>query len=116
MIALVSLAIIIVFFVGRPGFDLSKIAGMGLAIITVIPVLILLVRAMKAGDGNQVLITFGIGFFIKLVILLLGVWLGVSKAGFDLTTYVASCLTFVFAFQVCESIYFWANKESINST
>jgi len=114
MAALIVSAAVVTIVVGGPGLDLIKAAGILLAALTVLPVFALLVRAIRSGDSKRVLKTFVGGFLFKLIVLIVGVWWGVSRAGWDVTRFTVSCLSFVFAFQVCESIYFWAYREILS--
>lgn len=100
--------------VGEPVLNLYKAAGLGLAMITVLPVFFMLIRAMNGGDTKKILKTFVVGFFFKLIVLLAGIWLGLAKAGWEITSFTVSCLAFVFAFQICESIYFWVKKDILD--
>ncbi|MDP8239851.1 MAG: hypothetical protein P9X24_12240 [Candidatus Hatepunaea meridiana] len=112
MAAVLIGAAIITFFVGDLGINLVKLAGIVLASLAVLPVFFLLVLAMRSGEMKRIMITFVGGFFFKLGVLLFGVWWALTKSGWELISFTVSCLVFVFAFQVCESLYFWANKEN----
>ena len=98
--------------IGKPVFNLTKLAGICLAAITVIPGFLYLRKMKRTGDTKAVLKALIGGFLYKLVVLLIGVWLALSKAGLDTTNFVVSCLVFVFAFQVCESLFFWAKSDN----
>ncbi len=100
--------------VGEPVLNLHKAAGLGLAMVTVLPVFFMLIRAMNTAETRKVLIIFVGGFFFKLIVLLIGIWLGLAKVGWEITSFTVGCLAFVFAFQICESIYFWAKKDYLN--
>ncbi len=108
------LALLITLAAGRPGLDNAKIAGIVLASLVVLPVFFLLVRAMRSNNFKRVLKIFVGGFFYKLIVLVAGVWLGLAKIGWETAAFTVSCLVFVFAYQVCESLYFWLNKEVLN--
>lgn len=114
MAVVLIVAAIITLAVEPPGINFVKIAGVILAAVTVLPVFFLLAKRIKSGSPKKVLAAFVVGFFYKLIVLMAGIWLGLSKAGWEVAGYTASCLAFVFAFQVCESLYFWANREVLN--
>jgi len=116
MAVVLVIASIIVLAVRPPGINLSKLAGVALAAATVLPVFYWLAKRIGNGNPKQVLLTFVVGFFYKLIILMAGIWLGLTVAGWEMTGFVASCLAFVFAFQVCESLYFWAHREVLTKS
>ena len=114
MAVVVAGAAAVTLTVGEPLLNLHKAAGLGLAMITVLPVFFMLIRAMSGGDTKKILRTFVIGFFFKLIVLLAGIWLGLAKSGLEITSFTVGCLAFVFAFQICESIYFWVKKDTLD--
>ena len=116
MVGVLILALAVTLAVGNAGLDIDKIAGIGLASLTVLPVFYILIRAMRSRETKTVLKTFIGGFFYKLIVLMAGIWLGLVKAGWDVTDFTVGCLSFVFAYQVCESLYFWVNREIVNQS
>jgi len=116
MVSVLVIASIIVLTVRPAGLDIAKVAGVILAAVTVLPVFYWLTRRIKSGNPSQVLFTFVAGFLYKLIVLMAGIWLGLTVAGWEMTGFVASCLAFVFAFQVCESLYFWAHREVLTKS
>ena len=110
MAVVLIVAAIVTLAVEPAGINFVKIAGVVLAAVTVLPIFFLLAKRIKSGSPKKVLATFVVGFFYKLIVLMAGIWLGLSKVGWEVASFTASCLAFVFAFQVCESLYFWANS------
>ena len=94
------------------GISITKIGGVALAIIAVMPVFFLINKALTSESTSRVLGTFIGGFLFKLVIILLGVYLTVALLGWDVIPFTVSCLSFLFALQVCEALYFWGRKSS----
>jgi hypothetical protein len=116
MVGVLIVASIIVLTIKPAGLDVAKLAGVILAAVTVLPVFYWLTKRIRSGNPRQVLLTFVVGFFYKLIVLMAGIWLGLTVAGWEMTGYVSSCLAFVFAFQVCESLYFWAHREVLTKS
>ena len=110
MAAALAGAALITVVVKPPGVGLDKVAGVLLAAAAVLPVFLLLKRAMASGSTNRVLGVFVGGFLFKLVFILAGVWFAVSRAGLDMVGFTVSCLAFLFVLQVCEALYFWGVK------
>ncbi|MCF7810737.1 hypothetical protein K9N50_07080 [bacterium] len=104
-------SVVLVYFLGHTGIGTVKIAGIILATLTVLPVFGLLIKFNKAGNPKLLLGTFVGGFFYKLVVLLVGIWWATSKAGLDTIDFAVSCLTFMIAYQISESLYFWTQKK-----
>lgn len=113
MAAVLAGAVAVTLAVGEPVLNLHKAAGLGLAMVTVLPVFFMLIHAMNTGETTRILIIFFGGFLFKLIILLAGIWLGVGKLDLEMTSFTVGCLAFVFAFQICESLYFWLKKTSL---
>lgn len=105
-------ALVITLSFGKPVFNLIKFYGFLLAVITVFPAFLFMIKVKRSEEFNQVLKGIVGGFFYKLLALLLGVWLAISRFELDTVNFVVSCLAFVFAFQVCESLYFWVKKDT----
>lgn len=91
---------------GKPGINEAKATGILLAVAAFAPVFVLLLKSMRSGTPNEVLGTFVGGFFFKLLILGIGIWWGIKKAGFEIIDYSVACLAFLVAFQILESLYF----------
>ena len=104
-------SVVAVFLVGHQGMGTAKLAGLVLAALAVLPVFGLLIRAKKAVKSKQMLTVFVGGFLYKLIILLFGIWWATTRAGMDVTDFVVSCMAFMIAFQISESLYFWASKK-----
>ena len=103
-------AAVIALAVKPSGHATAKIIGALLALTAVLPVFVFLRRALATGSPNRLLGTFVGGFLFKLVIILAGVWWAVAKAKLDVVAFTASSMAFLFAFQVCEALYFWEKK------
>jgi len=99
-------------FVDDDVFSIPKVVGAALAFLSFLPVFYLLRSALRKGDANVVLGTFVGGFFFKLVLLLFGVWAGVKLARWPINGIMVSILSFIFAFQVIEALYFWSRQSS----
>jgi len=112
MAVVLIIAIITVLMIGHQGFGVVKLAGLLLATLAVIPVFAILIKTKSAGRSNLFLGVFVAGFFYKLIILIAGIWWVISKIGWDSIDFTVSCLAFMFAFQICESLYFWGKKEN----
>lgn len=110
--AIIIVALVAALVIGHPGLRLDKVFGLLLASLAVFPVFALLVKIKRTGSPNLFLGVFVAGFFYKLIVLLVGIWLGVTRSGWDLIDFTFSCLVFMFAFQICESLYFWTKKEN----
>jgi len=104
-------SVIAVFLVGHQGIGTTKLAGIVLAALAVLPVFGLLIRAKKAVKPKQLLAIFVGGFFFKLIILLIGIWWATTRTGMDTIDFVISCMAFMIAFQISESLYFWASTK-----
>jgi len=87
------------------------LAGVALALIAFLPVFLMLKTSLTKGDTNLVLGVFVGGMFFKLVVLLLGVWAGIQLAGFPKIDLALSALSFMFALQIFESLYFWSRQK-----
>ena len=109
LIPILALAVVVSFIVKPMGFNLPKLAGIGLALIAFLPVFILIRKSI--GDdpesANRLLGVFIGGFFFKLLVVLIGVWVGVSRLKWSNMDFVVPCLVFLFSLQVFESVYFW---------
>jgi hypothetical protein len=95
---------------GSTSVNEAKVTGILLALAAFVPVFVMLVKAMKNGTPNEVLGTFVGGFFFKLVVLGIGIWWGIKKAGFLMNDFTIPCLSFLVAFQIIESLYFAGKK------
>jgi hypothetical protein len=104
-------SVVAVFLIGHQGIGTAKLAGLVLAALAVLPVFGLLMRAKKAVKTQQLLTIFVGGFLYKLFILLIGIWWATARAGMDTIDFAVSCLTFMIAFQISESLYFWASTK-----
>jgi len=91
---------------GKTGISEAKVTGWILAVVAFLPVFMILVKKMRSGSPNEVLGVFIGGFFFKLFILGAGIWWGIKVAGFPMIEFSASCLAFLVAFQIIESLYF----------
>ncbi|NQU06532.1 MAG: hypothetical protein HQ568_10595, partial [Calditrichaeota bacterium] len=67
--------------------------------------------AKKAVKTKQLLAVFVGGFLYKLIILLIGIWWATARAGMDTMDFAVSCMAFMIAFQISESLYFWASTK-----
>ncbi len=105
-ILLLIAAVAVTALAGTPGISEAKVTGAVLALAAFVPVFLMLLKAMGKGTPNEVLGTFVGGFFFKLLVLGMGVWWGVKKAGFPIIDFSTACLSFLVAFQIIESLYF----------
>jgi len=115
MAAALVAAALVTLLTGRPWVSPVKAAGLLLAAIVVVPVFLLLRRATSSGKPTRLTGVFVGGFLFKLVVVLAGVWWAVSRAGWDVADFTVSCLAFLFAFQLCEALYFWGIMEQGNT-
>ncbi len=104
-------SVVTVFLVGHQGIGTAKLSGIFLAALAILPVFGLLIRAKKAVKPKQLLAIFVGGFLYKLIILLIGIWWATARAGMDTIDFVISCMAFMIAFQISESLYFWASTK-----
>ncbi len=95
---------------GRPGVNEAKVTGLLLALAAFVPVFMMLLKAMRSGSTNEVLGTFVGGCFFKLLVLGVGIWWGIKKAGYPMFDFSLTCLSFLVAFQIIESLYFAQQK------
>jgi F0F1-type ATP synthase assembly protein I len=99
------------YFIPPVGLGIAKMGGMALALVAVVPVLFLIKSALTTESTNRLLSTFVGGFLFKLIFILIGVWLAVSLLKWEVIPFTVSCLSFLFALQVCEALYFWGRKS-----
>ena len=104
-------AAIITYLAPPMGLIWPKVWGIALAAVAFLPVLFTLKRVMASGNANKILAVFLGGFLFKLVLIIVGIYLGSRAFRADLTAFTVSCLAFLFAMQVCEAIYFWGKRS-----
>jgi len=97
--------------VGSEYISVAKFAGITLALIAFVPVFIMLKTSLTKADTNLVLGVFVGGMFFKLLVLLAGIWAGVQVVGFPKVDLAIPAVSFVFAFQIFESLYFWSRQK-----
>ncbi len=107
----ILIAIAISAMTGSVVINQTKILGMASSFAVMLIPFIILYRAFYSGSVNFFMGSFVGGFLFKLVALLLIVWWAVAKAGYDKIDFSISCLSFLFALQISESIYFWGRGK-----
>lgn len=75
------------------------------------PVFLFLKASLGKGNTNLVLGVFVGGMFFKLLVLLAGVWAGISLVGWPKIDFAIPALSFMFALQIFESLYFWSRQK-----
>lgn len=108
----IAAAIVISVATGSVGVNRTKLIGMGASVVVMIIPFIVLYKAFSSGSVNFFMGSFVGGFLFKLVALLLIVWWAVAVAGYDKIDFSISCLSFLFALQISESIYFWGRGKT----
>ncbi len=111
IVAIMSFAIVVTLFVGNTGINTIKLYGWLSALAIVAIPFIVILKAFQSGSSNFFMGAFVGGFLFKLIALLLVVWWAVSIVGFDKLDFSISCLSFLFALQVSEAIYFWGRGK-----
>lgn len=103
-------ALIVTLTAGDELISTPKVVGIALATAAFVPVFLMLRSALARGEMNLILGTFIGGFFFKLLILLAGVWAGVSLLNWPMLELTIATLSFIFVFQLIESLYFWSRQ------
>lgn len=104
-------AVAVTLAVGSREIYPAKVAGVGLALITFLPVFLLMRKAVGLGDVKLVMWTVAGGFLFKLLALLIGVWVAVKVMHWNTLDFTVACLSFVLVLQIMEAGYFWSNQE-----
>lgn len=113
VLPILILAAITVYVVGNYGYNNVKLAGVVLAAIAFLPVFVMLKNTMGKDEESAMRLmgVFVGGFFFKLAVVLLGIWWGISHMKWHTIDFVVSCVAFLFAMQIFESLYFWSKRS-----
>ncbi|MBC8344191.1 MAG: hypothetical protein H8E61_09435 [Bacteroidetes bacterium] len=106
-----ALATFVSLIVGPPKVTIVKVTGVGISLIAFFPIFFLLKRALADSNTLKVMGTFVAGFFVKLAVLLIGIWFTIARLGWEPVEIAVPTLSFTFVFQVFESLYFWEKKN-----
>ncbi len=97
-------------FIGNSYITPDKATGILLALLAFLPVFITLNWGLGKKSTEWLYGVFVIGFFFKLLILLGGIWLGVTKFGLEINGFAFSSVGFMIILQIFEAIYFWGKR------
>lgn len=112
LIVMIIVATLLTVLLGNIGLNMVKVAGSGLALLVFLPVFLILKRQIASGDSMNFIKTFVLGFFFKLIVLLVVFWLAISKLSWDTTDFIVGNMVFLIILQAYESVYFMKMQKN----
>lgn len=97
-------------FIGNSYITPDKAIGLLLALLAFLPVFITLNRGLGKKSTEWLYGAFVIGFFFKLLVLLGGIWLGVTKFSLEINGFAFSSIGLLIILQIFEAMYFWGKR------
>jgi len=106
LIVMLTGATFLTALLGNMGINWVKLAGIGLAVLTFLPVFWMIKIQMATGSPEKFMAVFVMGFLFKMTVLLVMIWIAIARLNWDTVDFVTASLVFLIVFQGYESLYF----------